>query len=203
MGAGNIFLLPVEVGSEKVCEPKTYYVEEEFLNTLGFFTDEEMDFLDWDFKDVCERMETMFKNKFRNWESGDGQEVSGVFSEIRNSNGTLLLEEKNSLCRIVAIVSQYDDFRIAFGIIPCDYDKFVDYAVYTGSTESEAFARKYGIPVDVDPYEQEHILEKAYKKFVKQYYTKQAAAFENYLKTSPDFKGMVYYRTSAWTSGLL
>lgn len=203
MGAGNIYLLPVEVGSEKVCEPKTYYVEEEFLNTIGCFIDEEMDFMDWDLKDVCEHLQIMFKKKFPNWDFGEGREVSGVFSEIRNSNATLVLEEKNSLCQIVATVSQYDDYRVAFGIIPCDYDKFVDYAVYYGSAESEAFARKYGIPADVDPYEQEHILEKAYKKFVKQYYTKQAAVFENYLKTSGYFKGMVSYITSAWTSGQL
>lgn len=201
MGAGNIFIMPIELGNEKICEPKTYYLEEEFLASLGFYTDEEIGFLDW--SEVCEHLEMMFRKKFPNWEFGEGAEVLGAFSEVRNTNGRLILEEKNSLCQIVATVSQYDDFRIAFGIIPCDFEKFVNYTVYYGTTESEAFARKYGVPSDIDPYDDEPKLIKAYKKFINRYYNKQAKVLENYLKTSPDFKGMVSFRTSAWTSGML
>lgn len=203
MGAENIYIMPIELGGEKICEPKTYYLGEEFLASLGFYTDEEMDFLDWDLADVCEHLQIMFKKKFPNWEFGEGAEVLGAFSEVRNTDGRIILVEKNSLCQIVATVSQYDDFRIALGMIPCDFEKFINYAVYYGTTESEAFARKYGVPSDIDPYDDEPKLIKAYKKFINQYYNKQAKVFENYLKTSPNFKGMVSFRTSAWTSGML
>lgn len=200
MGAGNIYIKPIELGSQKVCEPKTYFLDEKYLNSLGYFLDED-ELFDWSFEDVCEHLEISLKRKFKEFEFGDQEEVADVFSEYRRSSGILILEEKNGLVKIVATYTDND--RVALGIIPMDFESFTDYAVYYGTEESTAFAEKYGIPEDIDPYEQEGKLIKAYKKFIKDYYNKQANIFEDCLKNSPNFKGYVSYRTSAWTSGRL